>query len=117
MIALALAALLFALMGALALAAPNRVLGQFGVPPLPRDAPGEVRAVYGGFGLAVAIMLILAAAEPALRDGIALMVAAALLGMAAGRAASAAIDRGIGALPAAYLVGEAAVALLLLFGA
>ena len=52
-----------------------------------------MRAVYGGFGLAIAGVLALAAADPGLRDGILVTVAAALGGMAFGRLVSGVVDR------------------------
>jgi len=50
----------------------------------------EVRAVYGGFGLAIAAVLAYAAAvDGDLRTGILITVGAALVGMAFGRVAAA----------------------------
>ena len=50
----------------------------------------EVRAVYGGFGLAIAGVLVFAAiADGDLRKGILITVGAALAGMAFGRLAAA----------------------------
>ncbi len=56
-------------------------------------ARAEVRAVYGGFGLAIASMLAVALATPDLRTGILTTVAAALAGMAFGRLVSALVGR------------------------
>lgn len=106
---------LFALMGVLALARPGAVLAQFGVPALPPAGRNEVRAVYGGFGLAVAAVLLASLAAPALRAGVCLTVAVALGGMAAGRLVSAVMDRQLAAAPLAYLVVEVAVGSLLLY--
>ncbi|MFM7212884.1 MAG: DUF4345 family protein, partial [Actinomycetota bacterium] len=66
----------------------------------------EVRAVYGGFGLAIAGVLVYAAIDTDLREGIALTVAIALFGMAAGRLVSAAIDRSMSKVAALYLAIE-----------
>jgi hypothetical protein len=53
----------------------------------------EVRAVYGGFGLAIAAVLAYAAvAGGDVREGILIAVGAALAGMAFGRIVSAVID-------------------------
>ena len=91
----------FAAMGAGAIAQPRMVLAQFGVPVDTVDGRNEVRAVYGGFGLAIAALLAVAAlANPATADGIVVAVAAALGGMAAGRLISTAFERP----PAAYPV-------------
>ena len=88
-------AALFAVMGLYALAVPRQGRG-----PVRRsivqtlDGRNEVRAVYGGFGLAVAGMLVYAA----FTDGrgalwIPSVIALSLLGMAAGRLISMALDR------------------------
>lgn len=105
----------FALMGLGSLGAPVRVTAQFGIPALDVDGRSEVRAVYGGFGLAMALALVLALQLPALRGGICLTIAAALFGMAAGRLVSALIDRGIGRWPLRYLGIELAAGLAMLF--
>lgn len=112
-IGIAVCALGFAFMGAAAIVAPTRVTAQFDVPTLSVAGSNEVRAVYGGFGLAMAAILSLAVLDPALRAGICLTAAAALAGMAAGRALSAAIDRGIGGFPLLYLAIETAAAVML----
>ena len=103
LIALALA---FALMGIGALVSPTVVTRQFGIPALTPDGRSEVRAVYGGFGLAIAGALVYAVVNTDLREGITLTVAIALLGMAAGRLVSAAFDRSLSKVAALYLVIE-----------
>lgn len=110
-------ALGFALMGVGALAAPTLVTRQFGIPALGVDGRNEVRAVYGGFGLAVAATLALALAAPDLRAGICLTIAAALAGMAGGRLVSWARDGALGRAPGAYLAIEAAAAAALAYAA
>ncbi|TQR88078.1 DUF4345 domain-containing protein [Mycobacterium hodleri] len=79
-------------MGLYALAAPAPMLRPFGF-TLGTDAQrAEVRAVYGGFGLAIAGVLAYAAVTPGeLRSGVLIAVGAALSGMAFGRVASAAL--------------------------
>lgn len=90
----------FALMGAGALARPADVLGQFGVAVGTAEGRNEVRAVYGGFGLALAAVLAVAALGDAdIRDGVVLAAACALAGMAAGRLLSAALERPRGVHP------------------
>lgn len=81
-------AVFFAGMGFFALAAPGRLLAPFDITLGSATARSEVRAVYGGFGLAMAAVLVTALAEPDLRAGVLLTVAAALAGMALGRVAS-----------------------------
>ena len=88
-----LVAVFFGGMGLLGLGAPERVSDTFDIPKLPPAGRNEVRAVYGGFGLAMAGMIFAATREPALARGIYLAIAAALAGMAAGRVMSAAIER------------------------
>lgn len=85
-ILLGLVALFFLGMGVYGLAAPVSLIRPFGVElPVP-EARTEIRAVYGGFGVAMAGVLFLAAADiGAMRRGIALTVAMAFLGMAFGR--------------------------------
>lgn len=115
--AVLLAALAFAAMGVVAIAVPTRVTRQFNMPDLNAVGRSEVRAAYGGFGIAIAAALVAALLHPDLREGVCLTVAAALLGMVVGRIASAAVDRAIGRFPLTYLVIEAAGAALLVYAA
>lgn len=83
----------FAGMGLYALAAPAAILRPFGFRIDTAATRAEVRAVYGGFGLAIAAVLGYAAATPGdVRTGILITVGAALAGMAVGRAVSAVFD-------------------------
>ncbi|MGW4327812.1 DUF4345 family protein [Nocardia sp. NPDC004573] len=80
-------------MGVYALAAPTALIRPFGIRLGEASARYEVRAVYGGFGLAMAAVLAVAALDlESLRGGIMVAVGAALAGMAFGRVASAALD-------------------------
>ena len=106
-------AVAFALMGIGALVRPTVVTRQFGIPALTPEGRSEVRAVYGGFGLAVAAMLVVAITTPDLRAGIAITVAVALFGMAVGRVVSAVIDRSLSNVVALYLVIEVVAGVLL----
>lgn len=84
----------FAGMGLFALAAPRLILKPFGINLDQPTARAEVRAVYGGFGLAIAAVLGYGVGAPeAMRTGITLTVAVALAGMALGRLWSAAVDQ------------------------
>jgi hypothetical protein len=103
----------FRVMGLGALVRPVLVTAQFGIFDLTPAGRNEIRAVYGGFGILVAVALLVALRQPVLRDGILFTVAAALAGMAAGRAASVAIDRTIDRLPLCYLVLEVFGAVML----
>lgn len=98
---------LFFVMGVGAIFFPQKVLGQFGIEQLSIDAKSEVRAVYGGFGLAMALALTWSAWAPSLSDGIFFTIALALAGMAIGRVASMIIDFKLGLLPFIYFVVEA----------
>ena len=92
-IVIVLAAVFFGGMGVFALARPTALIRPFGITlPIP-ESRAEVRAVYGGFGLAIAGMLALALTGHPARDGILITVAAALGGMAIGRLVSGLIDR------------------------
>jgi Domain of unknown function (DUF4345) len=80
----------FAGMGIYALAAPAAIIRPFGIALGEAASRAEVRAVYGGFGLAIAGVLTYAAvADGDVRTGILIAVGAALAGMAFGRVASA----------------------------
>jgi hypothetical protein len=90
----------FAGMAILALARPRVVLEQFGVDVATVEGRNEVSAVYGGFGVAVAALLAVAAlGEPATAEGIVVTVAFALAGMAAGRVFAAMREMPHGAFP------------------
>jgi uncharacterized membrane protein YeaQ/YmgE (transglycosylase-associated protein family) len=87
------AAVFFLGMGIFALVRPATLIRPFGITlPIP-ESRAEVRAVYGGFGLAIAGMLALAATGHSAREGILITVAAALGGMALGRLISGVVDR------------------------
>ena len=107
-------ALAFAGMGLVALLQPARVLTYFAMPAPTTDFRNEIRAVYGGFGLAVAALLVATQLPAAARfsDGVLLAVAVALLGMAAGRVLSW-LGEGTGRWPVVFgaveLVGGAAL--------
>ena len=76
------------------------MLAQFGVAVETADGRNEVRAVYGGFGLAAAALLAVAAiGDPGTAEGIVVAFAFALFGMAGGRLVSAAGERPSGPFP------------------
>jgi hypothetical protein len=79
-------ATLFLAMGVYGLTAPAALVRPFGITLPSAEARSEVRAVYGGFGVAVALVLTLSGFDVGgVRTGSVTAVAAALLGMAAGR--------------------------------
>ena len=85
-------AVFFLGMGVYALAAPAALVRPFGITLDQSTSRSEVRAVYGGFSLAIAGVLALAAVQPGHRTGILMTVGSALAGMALGRIVSAVID-------------------------
>lgn len=111
------AALAFALMGIGALANPLLVTRQFGIRELTPAGRNEIRAVYGGFGLAMAGVLVIALQAPDLRPGICLTTALALTGMAIGRLVSALADRRLDAMPIVYMALEVLFAGLIIHAA
>jgi len=78
-------AVFFLAMGLVALAQPARVLALFGVEVGTPEGRTEVRAVYGGFGVAIAGLLAVALFVDEIREGTFWAVGVALFGMAAGR--------------------------------
>jgi hypothetical protein len=80
-------------MGLYALLWPAKIGRFFDVRIESVDGRNETRAVYGGFGIAIAAALLLATRNAQLHDGIVLCVAFALAGMAGGRAISAVVER------------------------
>ena len=115
-VAVAIVAIFFAGMGVAALVKPAFIWAPFGVAPTTPESRNEVRAVYGGFGLAVAALLIAAdSASAAFRDGVLVSVAVALGGMAAGRVLSALVEpRALFGWPGFFLLVEVGLAGLLL---
>ncbi len=100
----------FLWMGVTALLVPARVLAIFGTEVRTRDTRNEIRAVYGGFGVAVAGLLAFGQMRPDLGGGILIAIAVAVLGMAAGRVWSAIVDRGAGLFPWLFFGVEVAIA-------
>jgi hypothetical protein len=113
----ALAGLFYLALGLAAVARPATLLAGFGVAAKGVDARNEVRAVYGGFPLAVAGLVAWSLSGTPNAAGILLALAAASFGMAMGRLMSAVIDRRIGRLPALFICVELALGLLLAAGA
>ena len=102
----------FAGMGVYALAAPAALIRPFGITLEQPASRSEVRAVYGGFGLAIAGVLAYAAVVGGdVRTGILITVGTALAGMAFGRLASAVLGDRTAFYPNwFYFIVEAAAA-------
>jgi hypothetical protein len=109
-------ALGLAVMGLAALVKPAVIWAPFGVVPSTPESRNEVRAVYGGFGVALAVLLFVADGwAPDVRAGVLLTVAIALLGMAGGRAISAFVEpKALIGYPGFFMVLEGGLAALLL---
>ncbi|KAB2340194.1 DUF4345 family protein [Actinomadura rudentiformis] len=89
-----LVAMFFLGMGIFGLIAPATLIKPFGITLASAEARTEVRAVYGGFGVAIALLLACAAADIAeLRPGAVVAVGIALAGMAFGRLVGRMADR------------------------
>jgi len=107
-------AVFFLGMGIAALIHPAWILSLFKTSVTTPEGRNEVRAVYGGYGLAMSIMLAFSIYHPELRAGIILCVAFAMAGMASGRLISFVTDRKAGALPVLFFIVEILIAALLL---
>lgn len=108
-------AVFFLCMGLGALVRPHWVVSFVQLVPTTVDARNEVRAVYGGFGIAVSLLLVYATQNAEIRSGVVLAVAVSLLGMASGRVISLFIERP-GKWPLLFIAMESALAGLLLWG-
>ena len=105
-------------MGLYALVAPASLIRPFGVTLVQPDSRAEVRAVYGGFGLAIAGVLAYAALNPSVGQPILITVAVALVGMAVGRLISAVVDDRTAFYPNwFYFLVEVVLAAALVFAA
>ncbi len=105
-------------MGMYALAAPAALVRPFGIMLGESASRSEVRAVYGGFGLAIAGVLVFAVIKQGdVRTGILIAVGAALAGMAFGRLASAVLGDRTAFYPNWFYFVVEAVAAAALFAA
>jgi hypothetical protein len=112
-----LVSLFFLGMGVLALAAPERITATFGLPSLTPEGRNEVRAVYGGFGVAMSVVLASAAVSPVIAPGVLVSVGAALAGMAAGRIVASLVERPRGFYPCWFYCAAETVGAAVLFAA
>jgi hypothetical protein len=115
----AIVAIFFAGMGAATLVRPALAWAPFGVAPSTPAARNEVRAVYGGFGIAVAILLVVAdGSADGFRDGVLVAIAVALAGMAAGRIVGFVVEpRSVGRFTVLFGVIEVLLAFALVVSA
>ncbi len=96
-------ALAFLLMGLVALVSPHSITRWVAITTLPVPARNEVRAVYGGYGVAISVLLVVCRDQPQWRDGVVVTLSLALLGMAAGRLLSWLVDRRLDRYPALFM--------------
>ena len=107
-------ALAFLLMGVVALVSPHSITRWVAITTLPVPARNEVRAVYGGYGVAMAVLLVVCRDQPHWRDGAVVTLSMALLGMAVGRLLSWLVDRRLDRYHALFMVIEIVLGLGLL---
>ena len=101
-------AILMVGMGLVAIVRPAAIWAPFGAAPTTPASRNEVRAVYGGYGLAIAAVLVYAEYVPVgVRIGILIAVAVSFFGMAAGRVISALVEpRALLGVPGFFLLVE-----------
>jgi hypothetical protein len=114
-VSLFIAFILFAAMGAGLIWKPEYVSRLTGVELTTVESRNEVRAVYGGFGVAMAIAMFIAMVSTGLRGGIMVTTGLALIGMAAGRGYSIWLERPANNLIYAFLGLEAVIGLMVFF--
>lgn len=107
-------ALFFFSMGIIGLIRPAAIPRLFKTALTSPEGRNEIRAVYGGYGLAVGALLVHSITQPHTQSGVFLAVGVAMLGMAFGRIVSLLIERRIGLFPLVFLVVELLIALILL---
>ena len=110
---IAINAIFFFGMGLSALVKPQFVVSFVKLIPETVDARNEIRAVYGGFGIAMSGLLVYSAYVPSIKIGVLIAVAVSLLGMAVGRVVSLLIERP-GLWPICFIFMESGLAALLL---
>ena len=116
-IAVGAVALFFLIIGVVSLADPAYTLSYFRMDALTAEMRNEVRAVYGGFGVAIGLLLFATFRLTSFARGVYVAVAAAAMGMAAGRVYSFALERPDGIYPLVFLGAEIIIAATLLIAA
>jgi len=107
--------LLFAAMGAVMLWRPEYLSQVTGLELSTPESRSEARAVYGGFGVAMALALFTAIVYSDFRGGIMYTTGLVLIGMAAGRGYAAWLERPTSPLIWGLLAGEAILGLMIFF--
>ena len=106
---------LFAAMGGVMLWKPEDLTRLTGVELSTVESRNEARAVYGGFGVAMALAMFIAMVYSPLSGGILLTSGLALIGMAAGRGYSAWLEMPANSLIWVFLGIESLLGLMLFF--
>ncbi len=115
MLSLIIGFLLFAAMGAVMLWRPEYLSQVTGLELSTPESRSEARAVYGGFGIAMALALFTAIVYSDFRGGIMFTTGLALIGMAGGRAYAAWLERPTSPVIWGLLAGEALLGIMIFF--
>ena len=115
MFSLTIAFLLFAAMGVALLWRPQYITRVTNIELSTPESRSETRAIYGGFGVAIALALFVAMVYSDFRPGIMFATGLALIGMAGGRGYSAWLERPTNMIIWGLMAGEAVLGLLLFF--
>jgi hypothetical protein len=99
-------AIFFFYMGLGALIDPNTTLSYFSAGPLGPDMRNEVRAVYGGYGIAICLLLLATLWISSIKTGARLAVLVSVGGMAGGRILSMMMETPAGEFPLTILIVE-----------
>jgi len=105
----------FAAMGGIMLWQPQYITQVTGIDLSTPESRNEARAVYGGFGVAMALALFTALVYSDFRGGIMFTTGLALMGMAAGRGYAAWLERPTSPIIWGLLAGEAILGLMIFF--
>jgi hypothetical protein len=114
MFSLVIAFLAFAAMGGVMLWRPQYITQVTGIELSTPESRNEARAIYGGFGVAIAFALLVAMFSD-LRGGIMFTTGLALIGMAGGRGYASWLERPTNPVIWGLLAGEALLGLMLFF--
>ena len=99
-------AIFFFYMGFGALLDPESTLSYFSAGPLGADMRNEVRAVYGGYGVAICLLLLATLWMTSIKTGARLAVLVSVGGMAGGRSLSMLVEQPVGDFPFIILIVE-----------
>ncbi len=103
----------FLYVGVRGLADPSGTLSYFSAGTLGPDMRNEVRAVYGGYGIAVGCLLVTTIWLSSIKTGARAGVLVSVGGMAAGRTVSFAMESAEGGFPLLILIVELVLVVML----